>query len=149
MVRTDLQSLLLRRQRVDDPDPPGFGGQQPHLVAFVRPPGLADVTGPVGARAGGGHVHEAAPGRVVPHAVGQGVYVFLDLRTEDRCTQVNAGPESCSLIGWFAGQALTSLVSGSNQLLMSFPADSMMGSRRASPAGRHGKLTGGIYPHFI
>lgn len=79
-----LHPLLLRSQRVDDSDPPGFRRQQSHLIASVPPPGLPDVSGPVGARAGGGHVHETPPGGVVPGAVGLWIHTLLDLWTDTR-----------------------------------------------------------------
>ena len=84
-----LQLLLLWRLRVDDSYPPGFSGQQSHLVALILPPGLAKVVGPIGAGAGRGDVHEAPPGGVVPHTVTQWFHMFQDLRTEDRHMQVN------------------------------------------------------------
>lgn len=79
-----LQSLFLRRQRVDESYPPGFVRQLSHLVARVLPPRLADVTVPVGARPGGGHMHEAPPGGVVPCAMSQWVHEPQDLRTDKR-----------------------------------------------------------------
>lgn len=125
-----LQLLLLRRQHVDDADPPAFGRQPSHLVALVRPPGLADVRVPVRAGASRGHVHKAPPGGVVPDALGQRVHAPADLRAD---TAEVGGAQRLPLIGPFS---LTSPVLGSNQLLMSVPAHSRMGNRSASPAGR-------------
>lgn len=79
-VTAHLQSLLLRRQGVDDSDPPGFSREPSHLVALVLPPRLAKVGGPVAAGSSGGHVHKAAPGGVVPHALGLRIHKLEDLR---------------------------------------------------------------------
>lgn len=79
-VTAHLQSLLLWRQGVDDSDPPGFGRESSHLVAFVLPPWLAKVGGPVAARSSGGHVNKAASRGVVPHALGLRIHKLEDLR---------------------------------------------------------------------
>lgn len=71
----------MRRQRVDHSDPPGLGRQQPHLVAAVPPPGLTNITVPVGAGADRGNMDETPMGGVIALTVGLRVHVPAYLET--------------------------------------------------------------------
>lgn len=136
-VTADLQSLLLWRQGVDDSDPPGFSRESSHLVALVPPPWLAKVGGPVAARSSGWHVHKAASRGVVPHALRLRIHKLEDLRRVGWVRWENGRASAASILIDLLVNFLTSSVSGSNQLLMSFPANSMIGRRRTSPAHKH------------
>lgn len=74
-----LQRVFLRRERVNDADSPGLGGQPPHLVTRPLPPRLPEIIGPVRTRQLRWHVQKAAPGGAVSQATGQRIYVLADL----------------------------------------------------------------------
>lgn len=74
-----LQSVLLRRERVNDADIPGLGGQPPHLVTRPLPPRLPEIVGPVRTGQLRRHVQKAAPRGAVSQGTGQRIYVLADL----------------------------------------------------------------------
>lgn len=74
-----LQSVLLRRERVNDADIPGLGGQPPHLVTRPLPPRLPEIIGPVRTGQLRRYVQKAAPRGAVSQGTGQRIYVLADL----------------------------------------------------------------------
>lgn len=74
-----LQCVLLRRERVNDADVPGLGGQSPHLVTRPLPPGHPEIIGPVRTGQLRRDVQKAAPGGAVSQGTGQRIYVLADL----------------------------------------------------------------------
>lgn len=71
--------MLLQRERVNDADVPGLGGQPPHLVMRPLPPGLPEVIGPVRTGQLRWDMQKAAPEGAVSQGTGQGIYVLADL----------------------------------------------------------------------